>query len=100
MDPTSTLHYAAREERNRYRGIKLSVGRVDGANEAGVGEARRRRLVQVLKEAASQGVRLGYRDLMLILLASRATLKRDVRLLRKRGIDVSLRYPAGRTATR
>jgi len=69
------------------RAVRLTICSEDDRSSRGVTELRRRKLRRLLSEASLQGVRLSYRDLSLIMLASKATLKRDVSYLRKLGIE-------------
>jgi hypothetical protein len=88
------LVYLARDGDNTFKSLKLTVCTDDDRRSGSLAMRRRKRLSRILNEALMQGVRLSYRDLGIIMLSSRATLKRDVRHLRDRGIDVPL---CGRT---
>jgi hypothetical protein len=85
---SGTLTYWVREGGGRYRSVRLTVLGRDEVPGAGLADRRRRRLGRILAEATRQGARLSYRDLSMIMLSSKATLKRDVSTLRKRGIQV------------
>jgi hypothetical protein len=85
-----TLTYWVPEGQNRLRLLKLTVCAEDGEQECGVAELRRRRISRILSEALEQGARLSYRDLSMIMLTSKATLKRDVSLLREQGVEIPL----------
>lgn len=84
-----TLTYWVPDGENRLKSLKLTVC-AEGEGSFGVGELRRRRLSRILSEAVAQGARLSYRDLSIIMLASRATLKRDVSRLRDQGVVLPL----------
>ncbi len=77
-----TITYYVRDGKNTLRGIKLTLCCEEDfqyLKNSGVSMLRRLRLRRFLKEAMSQGVKLSYRDLSLLLLASKATLKRDLK---------------------
>ncbi len=77
-----SLMYWVREDRERVRTLKLTVCSdkdSDVLGKGGLAELRRLRAQRLVSEAETQGARLSYRDLSLILLASKATLKRDFR---------------------
>jgi hypothetical protein len=74
--------------KNRFKSLKLTVCCDEDLNSSGLAEQRRQRLWRLMNEAASQGIRLSYRDLSMIMLSSKATLKRDVSLMRSRGIEL------------
>jgi len=77
------LVYWVRESKERLRSLKLTVCcEKDAAilNSGGLAELRRQRMMRLIDEARNQGARLSYRDLALILLTSKSTLKRDVKL--------------------
>ena len=88
---SATLVYWATEGGNRLRALKLTICSEEDRPEGGLANVRRRRLCRILREAVAQGARLGYRDLCMIMLASKATLKRDMVFLRKQGFDIRLR---------
>lgn len=75
----------------RLRSLKLTVCTEDDRAGGGLADVRRKRLSRLLNEAMIQGARLSYRDLSLIMLASKATLKRDVSYLRRLGMDTPLK---------
>lgn len=82
-----TLTYWARESRDIVKSLKLTVcstGDLEAIQAMGLAETRRMRITRLLDEARKQGVHLTYRDLSLILLTSKATLKRDMREIRKK----------------
>jgi hypothetical protein len=85
-----TLTYWVAEGENRLRLLKLTVCADGEGQECGVAELRRKRLSRILREALAQGARLSYRDLSIIMLTSKATLKRDVSHLREQGVEVPL----------
>lgn len=77
-----TITYYVRNGRNTLRGIKLTLWTVDDMEylkSSGVSMLRRLRIRRLLHEAMAQGVRLSYKDLSLLLLASKATIKRDLK---------------------
>jgi hypothetical protein len=85
-----TLTYWVSEGKNRLRLLKLTVCADDGGLDCGIGELRRKKLSRILDEALAQGVRLSYSDLSMIMLTSKATLKRDVSRLREQGVDIRM----------
>lgn len=88
---SGTLTYWVFEGENRLRSLKLTVCSEDDRQIAGLQAMRRRRLSRLLNEAMTQGARLSYKDLRIIMLTSKATLKRDVSYLRKRGVEMPLK---------
>jgi hypothetical protein len=83
MTMTGNLIYWVRESRDRLKSLKLTIcceRDFDVLNKFGLAELRRHRIQRLLVEAKEQGARLSYRDLSLILLTSKATLKRDIKL--------------------
>ncbi|MDA8434176.1 MAG: DUF1670 domain-containing protein [Nitrospiraceae bacterium] len=76
------LVYWVREGNERMRSLRLTVCSEkdsDVLSRGGLAELRRLRAQRLVSEAEKQGARLSYRDLSLILLASKSTLKRDFR---------------------
>ncbi len=84
------LTYWVQEGDNRLRALKLTVCAEDEGS-SGVADLRRRRLSRILAEALAQGARLSYKDLGIIMLTSKATLKRDISHLRGQGVELQLR---------
>jgi hypothetical protein len=79
-----TLVYYVRNGGNTLKGIKLTLCCDEDKGyllSGGVSALRRQRLRRLINEAMRQGVRLSYRDLSLLLLASKATIKRDLKLV-------------------
>lgn len=77
------ITYYVRDKGNTLKGIKLTLCCEEDREylkREGVSGLRKRRLRRLLEEAMAQGVRLSYRDLSLLLLASKATIKRDLRV--------------------
>jgi hypothetical protein len=75
------LVYWMRESRERLKGVTLTYCCDDDSDvlsRSGLAELRRQRALRLLKEAETQGAKLSYRDLSLILLTSKSTLKRDL----------------------
>jgi len=80
------LVYWVRESRDRLKSLNLTVWAEkdrDILETKGLAELRRTRLRRLIEESRRQGVRLSYRDLSLILLTSKSTLKRDIRVYEK-----------------
>lgn len=80
------LTYWAKEGRDTLKSLRLTLCCDDDTeyvHSSGLAELRRRRIKRLLEEAQRQGIRLSYRDLSLILLTSKATLKRDMQEIRK-----------------
>jgi hypothetical protein len=90
-----TLTYWVDDGKDRLVPLRLTIcSDGDGRKESLAG-LRRKRLARILREAQMQGVRLSYRDLGMIMLTSRATLKRDVTHLRGLGVDVPVSRAGG-----
>lgn len=88
---SGTLVYWAQEGGNRLRSLRLTVCSEDDRGVGDLRNLRRKRLSRILKEASIQGARLSYSDLSIIMLTSKATLKRDISHLRGLGFEVRLR---------
>lgn len=65
----------------------------------GITALRRRRIVRLTQEAASQGCVLSYNDLRALLSTSLATLKRDTAYLEKEGYGIAIRNRRGNGAS-
>jgi hypothetical protein len=87
---SGTLIYWVKDSENTLRSLRLTVCAEDDRPGNGLAEMRRKRLNRLLQEALKQGARLSYRDLSIIMLSSKATLKRDVSYLRNLGMDIPL----------
>lgn len=83
---SGTLTYWVSEGNSRIRSLRLTVCSEDDSRCNGLAELRRKRLGRLLGEALTQGARLSYRDLSMIMLVSKATLKRDIGYLRRQGM--------------
>lgn len=81
---SGTLVYWVPDDGSRLTALKLTV--CSKEDNGGVPSARRKRLSRIILEANSQGAKLSYRDLSLILLTSKATLKRDINYLKRHGL--------------
>ena len=90
---SGTLVYWVPEGEGRLRSLRLTVCSEDDRQPEGLADLRRKKLSRILTEATAQGARLSYRDLSMIMLVSKATLKRDVSRLRSLGMEI----PLGRT---
>ena len=86
------LTYWIKDAEMGLKALRLTVMSDDEAGQSGLSALRRRRLLRIAAEARVQGCRLTYSDLSVIMLSSRATLKRDVGYLRSLGHEV----PVGR----
>lgn len=82
---SGTLTYWVSDGKNSLKTVKLTVTLREDMAAGGVAEMRRLRLGRIIQEAIGQGARLSYRDLAMIMLTSRATLKRDMSHLRRIG---------------
>ena len=80
-----TLVYWVPDGANRMRALKLTFCADD--DRGAIPYIRRKRLARILREAGCQGAKLSYRDLSMIMLSSKATLKRDMRFLRNLGLE-------------
>ncbi len=80
------LTYWVKDGVDSLKSVKLTLCSDDDSKLTGSAEIRRRRLVRILDESRSQKVRLSYGDLAMILLVSRATIKRDFSYLRRTGL--------------
>ena len=87
---SGTLIYWVKDGENTLRSLRLTVCAEDDRLSNGLAARRRKRLNRILQEALRQGARLSYRDLSMIMLSSKATLKRDVSHLRNLGMDIPL----------
>lgn len=79
------LVYWVKESRDRLKSLKLTICSDKDAivlSELGLAELRRQRIQRLLDEARDQGARLSYKDLSLILLTSKSTLKRDIKTVK------------------
>ncbi len=85
---SGTLTYWVSDGKNNVRSLKLTVCSEDDRGNKGVIDLRRRRLWRLIAEASRQGIRLSYRDLSMITLSSKSTLKRDVSYMRRKGIEL------------
>jgi hypothetical protein len=85
---SGVLTYWVRDGVDRFRSIKLTILEDLDRLYTGTGDQRRRRLLRILEEARAQNARLSHGDLAMIMLVSRATIKRDVSSLRMRGVEV------------
>lgn len=77
-----SLVYWVRDGNGILRSVRLTVcceKDADVLGSGGLAALRRVRIQRLISEAEKQGARLSYRDLSLILLASKSTLKRDRR---------------------
>ena len=94
----SILTYWVLEGVERYRPVRLTVFSEGDLEVYSQSELRRLRLKRILSEALQQEAHLGYSDLEMILLSSRATIKRDIRFLRENGVVVNFKrsYRAGK----
>lgn len=87
-----TLTYWIKDLEKGLRELRLTVMSEGEEGREGLASLRRTRLLRLVEEARLQGGRLTYSDLSVIMLSSRATLKRDVGYLRGLGHNV----PVGR----
>ncbi len=77
-----SLIYWVKESRERLKSLRLTYCCDDDLavlSRSGLAELRRQKALRLMDEAERQGARLSYRDLSLILLTSKSTLKRDMR---------------------
>ena len=79
------LTYWVKDGADSLRSVKLTLCSNDDSDVSGSAAVRRKRLVRIMDESRSQRVRLSYGDLAMILLVSRATIKRDFSYLRRLG---------------
>ncbi len=84
------LIYWVPEGGNKIKSLRLTVCADDDSADSGLAELRRKRLSRILGEAVAQGAKLSYRDLSIIMLTSKATIKRDVSHLRQQGVKLPL----------
>lgn len=88
---SGTLTYWVSIGDHKLMSLRLTVCAADDSRSIGLADLRRRKLSRLLNEALVQGARLSYKDLSLIMLASKATLKRDVSYLRRLGMEMPLK---------
>jgi hypothetical protein len=91
-----TLTYWVDDGKDRLVPLRLTIGSEGGGRRQSLAGLRRKRLARILREAQVQGIRLTYRDLGMIMLTSRATLKRDVTYLRGQGVEVPVSGTGGK----
>ena len=80
------LTYWVRSGFDSFKSVKLTLCSEDDLSSAGTSEMRRLRLARILEESRKQNMSLSHGDLSMILLVSRATIKRDFIHLRKLGL--------------
>lgn len=93
---SGTLTYWVSDGENKFRSLRLTVCSDEDRGALGHAERRRRRLSRLIREARNQGASLSYRDLCIIMLTSKATLKRDINFLRSNGMEIPLKGVTGR----
>lgn len=91
---SGTLIYWVPDGEGRLKLLRLTVCSDEDADGGGLANQRRRRLTRILSEASGQGASLSYRDLSMIMLASKSTLKRDVSYLRSHGLEMPIGHRA------
>jgi hypothetical protein len=87
---SGTLIYWVPDGENRLRLLRLTVCSEEDGASGGLASQRRKRLTRIIKEALGQGASLSYRDLSMIMLASKSTLKRDISHLRRMGFEMPI----------
>ncbi len=85
-DMKGILTYWVRNGADSLKSVKLTLCNEDDLSIDSTSEMRRMRLVRILDESRNQDVRLSHGDLSMILLVSRATVKRDLSHLRELGL--------------
>jgi len=85
---TGVLLYPARSGDGTFRALRLRLDCSFADGDRSVVSLRRKRLRAVMDEADVQGAALTYKDLTLILLASKATIKRDIVHLLRSGVKL------------
>jgi len=93
------LTYWVKEGEQNLRTLKLTICAEEDGELSSISDSRRSKLTRMLNEAAEQGCRLTYSDLGMIMLTSRATLKRDVSYLRKNGHSLQMERGTRRRKT-
>lgn len=78
---------------NRMRALRLTF--CADEDRGAIPQIRRQRIARILLEADHQGAKLNYRDLSMIMLSSKATLKRDMSYLRKHGQALGIAEKCG-----
>lgn len=86
---SATLRYLVRDRDSNLRSLNLTVCTGEAVS-GGLAQLRRETLRRILQEAYVQGAILSYRDLSIIMLSSRATLKRDIKKLKLDGVSLPL----------
>lgn len=89
---SGTLTYWVSDGGNSLKSLRLTICSDDDFSAEGLAELRRMRLHRILNEALAQGAKLTYNDLSMIMLTSKATIKRDISQMRMHGVAV----PAGK----
>jgi hypothetical protein len=87
---SGTLTYLVPDGADRFKMLRLTVCADEDGEARGLAVQRRKRLSRILSEASGQGAKLSYRDLSIIMLASKSTLKRDLKYLRRHGLDAPM----------
>ena len=85
---SGTLTYWVHDGKNSLKSLRLTLLSEEDHG-AGVAVTRRKRLGRIIEEAIWQGAKLSYHDLGMIMLTSKATLKRDMNYLRRSGMLIS-----------
>jgi hypothetical protein len=91
---SGTLIYWVPDGENRLRQLRLTVCSSEDGEGGGTASRRRKMLTRILREASGQGGSLSYRDLCMIMLASKATIKRDISHLRRMGLEMPVGHKA------
>ena len=79
------LTYWVREGIDTLKSVKLTICSDDDSSQAGSAVSRQNKLTRILEESRGQNVHLSQGDLAMILLVSKATIKRDFSRLRHDG---------------
>lgn len=78
--------YRVNHRFSKRRSLELTLCGEDEASAVqkySLARRRRQRIISLISEASLQGERLTYKDLSLLLLTSKATIKRDLRLIKQ-----------------
>lgn len=81
-----TISYRVKRRLGDKQSLELTLCCEDEASaveKRSLAQRRRARIVRLINEASRQGGRLTYNDLSLLLLSSKATIKRDLKMIKQ-----------------
>jgi NADH/NAD ratio-sensing transcriptional regulator Rex len=81
------LTYWVRDGVDTLKSVRLTICSDDDISRSGSAVSRRKKLARILEESSSQNVHLSQVDLSVILLVSKATIKRDFSHFRQKSLS-------------